>query len=241
MACGGPATPDVADASAPYKYREEHDRNGTGKFYLGREIARTTGPETATWQERPTREREQRPDLLIDNLDLEPDDVVADVGAGTGYHSFRIATHVPKGRVIAVEIDPEWLRLIQQKAERLGVRNVETRLGTEMDPGLEPSSVDLVLMVDVYHELLYPVEMMREIRRALRPGGRVVLVEYRLEDPDVRVMRVHKMSEAQARRELEAAGLVWVRNVDVLPQQHLLVFRNEGPSGAMEDRDPGAR
>jgi precorrin-6B methylase 2 len=208
----------------PYEFRAKHSRNGIGKFYMGREIAKTTGPDTADWQERPTREGEQRPDLLVANLGLEPDDVVADVGAGTGYHTFRISPLVSNGKVLAVEIDQKWINLIEAKARAEKVTNVATILGTATDPRLPPESVDLVLMVDVYHELSHPIEMMEAILKALKPDGRVVLVEYRAEDPEVPVMKIHKMSQAQVKREMNAAGLVWRETKDLLPRQHLMFF-----------------
>jgi precorrin-6B methylase 2 len=216
---GGEPPPDP-----PYELREPSE-NGTGKLYMGREIAKTTGPETAPWQERPSREAEQRPGVLVANLGVEPDDVVADIGAGTGYHAFRIAPLLPQGKVIAVEIDPEWIAMIKEKAREKGVTNVETVLGTPTDPRLAPESVDLVLMVDVYHEFSHPVEMMEAIKKAVKPDGGIILVEYRLEDPNVKVMKIHKMTQHQVKREMRAAGLEWVETKDVLPQQHVMSFR----------------
>ena len=220
---GSAAIAEESAEEAAYEFREEHDPKGIGKFFMGREIAATTGPDTADWQERPSRAQEQRPDLLIENLGLEPELVVADIGAGTGYHSFRIAGHVE--RVLAVEIDPGWIQLLEEKARKTGVENLETVLGTVTDPRLPPESVDLVLMVDVYHELSHPREMMGAIKKALKPAGRVVLVEYRLEDPKVRVMKIHKMNEQQLIKEFVAHGFVWLETRTVLPQQHLVFFR----------------
>lgn len=198
--------------------------DGTGRFYLGREIAQVMSHRGAAWLERPDREREERPAALIRSLDLAPDDVVADLGAGTGYFTFRLAELVPEGRVFAVDIQPEMLRIIEARAEEERVDNVAPVLGSETSPGLRPGSTDLTLVVDAYHEFSHPHEMLRAIYEATRPGGRLVLVEYRGEDPSVPIRRLHKMTEAQARLEVEAAGFRFVENRDVLPQQHLLVF-----------------
>ena len=199
--------------------------DGTGRYYMGREIARVMSHRGAAWLERPDRDREERPDVLVRALGLEPDDVVADLGAGTGYFTFRIAPLVPDGRVYAVDIQPEMLRIIEDRAETEAVGNVAPVLGTETAPGLRPRTVDLTLLVDSYHEFSHPAEMLAAIYEATRPGGRLVLVEYRAEDPTVPIKALHKMTEAQARREVEAAGFAFVENLDVLPQQHLLVFR----------------
>ena len=198
--------------------------DGTGRYYLGREIARVMSHRGAAWLERPDREREERPALLVQTLDLAPDDVVADLGAGTGYFTFRLAPLVPQGRVYAVDIQPEMLRIIEARADEDGVANVAPVLGSETAPGLRPRSTDLTLVVDAYHEFSNPREMLRGIFDATRPGGRLVLVEYRAEDPDVPIKPLHKMTEAQARREVETAGFRFVENRDVLPQQHVLVF-----------------
>ncbi|MEL6616141.1 MAG: class I SAM-dependent methyltransferase [Bacteroidota bacterium] len=207
-------------------FYEEGDasRDGTGKFYMGREIAKVMDHRGAAWLERPDRARQERPDLLVDALDLAPDAVVADLGAGTGYFTFRLAPLVPTGTVIAVDIQREMLQIVEGRAEVEGAINVETVMGTVTDPGLDPASVDLTLLVDTYHEFSHPREMLTAIRRATRPGGQLVLVEYRGEDPSIPIKRLHTMTEAQAVREVEANGWRFVENRDVLPQQHLLVF-----------------
>ena len=178
----------------------------------------------ASWLERPEREAEERPSLLILKLGLKPADVVADIGAGTGYFAFRMAPLVPKGKVLAVDIQPEMLAIVRDKAQRNGIANVQPVLGKEDDPALAPGSVDLVLMVDVYHEFSRPCEMMRAVVQALRPGGRVALVEYRAEDPSVPIKPLHKMSRAQAEKEMAAVGLKLQRTFDGLPWQHLMFF-----------------
>jgi len=202
-------------------------RDGIGKCYMGREIAQVMGHLGASWLERAEREQEEQPSTLIRNLGLQPADIVADVGAGTGYFSFRIAPLVPRGKVLAVDIQPEMLDDIRRRQTQNGIRNVEPILGSLDDPGLAPSSVDLILLVDVYHEFSHPREMMLAIGRALKPAGRVALVEYRAEDPSVPIKRLHKMSERQAIAEMKAVGLIWIGTSNVLPWQHLMFFRKD--------------
>jgi SAM-dependent methyltransferase len=211
-------------ADGPYRYGVP-SRDGIGKFYMGREISHVMGHLGAGWLERPSRQQEERTDLLVRNLPLAEDDVVADVGAGTGYFSFRIAPAVPGGEVLAVDIQPEMLAIIEERGREEGVDNVRGVRGSITDPNLPEAAVDLALIVDAYHEFSHPREMAAGLLRALRPGGLLVLVEYRAEDPSVPIKRLHKMSETQARRELEASGFEFVRNEDFLPQQHFLVFR----------------
>lgn len=209
-----------------YELRFPHDPNGTGRFYQGREIAQVMGHEGADWLDRPEREAEEAPSLLIKSLGLKPGMVVADIGAGSGYLTFPMAKLVgPKGKVFAVDIQPEMLTIIQKKARAQGVKNVGLVLGGTADPKLPANSCDLQLLVDVYHELDQPYEMTIAMKKALKPGGRLVLVEYRKEDARVPIKEVHKMSEAQARKELAVAGLTFEKNIKVLPWQHILIFR----------------
>lgn len=209
---------------AVYEQRKPN-RDGIGKIYMGREISWVMGHRGAAWLERPEREREERTDLLIENLPLETHSVVADIGAGTGYFSFPMAERVPDGKVLAVDIQQEMLDIIEARKADGAPANVETVLGTEADPRLPAGEVDLVLIVDAYHEFSYPREMGEGIAAALRPGGALVLIEYRGEDRSVPIKRLHKMTEAQAKREMAAVGLEWERTEDFLPQQHFLVFR----------------
>jgi SAM-dependent methyltransferase len=226
----------AADEGAPistnatrYEYRREHDPNGIGKFYLGREIAHVMGHQAADWLERPEREAEEQPDLLLKALKLKPSDVVADIGAGTGYYSWRMAKEVgEKGLVYAVDIQQEMLDLLAKKMTERNIRNVKGVLGTITDPKLPVRSVDLALMVDVYHEFDHPFEMMQAICQALKPGGRVAFVEFRAEDPKVPIKEVHKMSEAQVRKEMAAQPLEWVETIATLPWQHVIVFKRKG-------------
>lgn len=215
--------PPAADAPAYTERAPSPD--GIGKVYLGREISFVMGHLGAGWLERPTREAEERTDLLLDNLPLAPDAVVADLGAGTGYFSLPIAARVPKGRVYAVDIQQEMLDIVTNRATSARLANVTPVLATATDPRLPAGSVDLVLMVDAYHEFSHPLEVMTGVVKALKPGGRVVLIEYRAEDPDVPILALHKMSEVQAKKEMEAVGLTWEETKDFLPQQHFLVFR----------------
>lgn len=226
-----PSVRPPAPASAPkYETRAQHDPNGIGKFYLGREIAHVMGHQAADWLERPERDIEERPDLVVKALELKPGQVAADIGAGTGYFSWRMAREVsPKGTVFAVEIQQEMLDALATKMRERQVTNVKPILGTITDASLPVGSVDLVLMVDVYHEFSHPYEMMESICRALKPGGRVVFVEYRAEDPNVPIKEVHKMSEAQVKKEAAIHPLEWVKTVRDLPRQHLIIFRKTPP------------
>ncbi|MBC7941260.1 MAG: class I SAM-dependent methyltransferase [Chitinophagaceae bacterium] len=200
--------------------------DGIGKRYMGREIAGVMGWQGAAWLEREEREREERTDLLLAALALKPGMVVADIGAGTGYLSRRMAGAVaPGGRVLAVDVQPEMVRLLRTMVARTGLKNIEPRLGTETDVALPEASVDLAIMVDVYHELAWPHEVLTSILRALKPGARLVFVEYRAEDERVPIKPLHKMSEAQVRREAEVHPLKWERTVSSLPWQHMVVFR----------------
>lgn len=203
--------------------------DGIGKRYMGREISAVMGWQGAAWLEREEREREERTDLLMTALALKPGMVVADIGAGTGYLSRRMATAVgPSGRVLAVDVQPEMVRMLQQLAQRSGLKQIEPRLGGEDDVKLPAGSVDLAIMVDVYHELAYPYEVLASVVAALKPGGQMVFVEYRAEDWKVPIKQLHKMSEAQVRREAEVHPLVWQRTVNTLPWQHMIVFKRPG-------------
>ncbi len=209
--------------SSVYSTRARHSPDGIGKFYMGREIAQVMGHPGAGWLERSTRKSEEQPDRAVRLLDLRKTDVVADIGAGTGYFTFRIAPRV--SQVYAVDIQQEMLDIIERFQQKNGLTNITKVLGNEADTRLPAGTIDLALMVDAYHEFSYPKEMMESIGRGLKPGGRVALVEYKAENPLVLIKRLHKMSEAQVRLEMEAVGLTFVENKPGLPQQHLLIFR----------------
>jgi ubiquinone/menaquinone biosynthesis C-methylase UbiE len=213
---------------AHYETRAIHDPNGTGKFYMGREIAQVMGPGGISWLDRPEREDEEKSSKLLDALELRDSETVVDLGAGSGYFTFRIAPRVGRtGKVLAVEIQDEMLQKIRQRAQALKITNVEAVKGTETDPKLPVKGVDLVLMVDVYHELAYPFEVMTKIREALKPGGRLFVVEFRKEDPGVRIAELHKMSVTQLKREMNAAGLAHMQTLETLPLQHIVIFKNK--------------
>ncbi|WP_353131588.1 class I SAM-dependent methyltransferase [Limnohabitans sp.] len=200
--------------------------DGIGKSYMGREISAVMGWQGASWLERQERDREERTDLLLAALMLQPGIVVADIGAGTGYLSRRMAPAVmPGGKVWAVDVQPEMINLLQAGVKRSGLTQIEAKLSAVDDVKLPASSLDLAVMVDVYHELAYPYEVMASLLKALKPGGRLVFVEYKAEDPLVPIKQLHKMSEAQIKREAAVFALEWERTVRTLPWQHVVVFR----------------
>ena len=200
--------------------------DGIGKRYMGREIAQVMGWQGAAWLEREEREREERTDLLLPELALKPGMVVADIGAGTGYIARRMALQVGSGGVLyAVDVQPEMVAMLRSMASKAGLAQIKPLLGAPDDVRLPEASVDLAIMVDVYHELEFPREVLASLVRALKPGGRVVFVEDRAEDPRVPIKAVHKMSEAQVRREAGASGLVWERTAGGLPWQHVVILR----------------
>jgi ubiquinone/menaquinone biosynthesis C-methylase UbiE len=211
-------------------YREGRGSpDGIGKFYQGREIAAVMSFEGVQWLERPSRASEERPDLLVEELHLQPGMTVADIGAGSGYLSRRMAPIVGPGRVFAVDVQPQMVALLTELSQNLKLKNLVPIQGGTEDVRLPAASVDLAVMVDVYHELAYPYEVMHSLVRALKPGGRVVLVEYRGEDPAVPIKALHKMSEAQIRLEMNVLPLAWERTSERLPMQHIVVFRKSEP------------
>ena len=206
-----------------YSYRQP-SFDGTGKVYMGREIAQVMGHQGAGWLERSDRATEEQPQKMVAALGLKATDVVADIGAGTGYISQLLARQVPDGSVLAVDVQPEMVALLKRRIQTSKIANIQPRLGTEQSPELPPASIDLAIMVDAYHEFSYPQEMMTGIVSALKPDGRVVLAEYRGEDPKVFIKPHHKTTQKQIQRELNAVGLKLLKNESVLPQQHLLFF-----------------
>ena len=215
---GADVPPQPGASTNRYERRAIHDPNGIGKFYMGREIAHVMGHPAAEWLERPEREREERVELLIRTLQFRPGEAVADIGAGTGYHTRRIAPRVaPHGKVYAVDIQREMLELLTNNVRAAGISNVVPVLGIITDPKLPERSLDTILLVDVYHEFDHPYEMTAAMCRALKPGGRLVLVEFRAEDDTVPIKRVHKMAESQVKKEMAVHPLTWKETIGVLP------------------------
>jgi predicted methyltransferase len=192
----------------------------------GRVLAPTMGVAGAGWLERPEREDEEAPSKALDELGLKPGMVVADIGAGSGYYSVRMAKRVgPSGRIYATDIQQGMLDIIGRRITADHLDNITTVLGGFDDPNLPAASLDLAIMVDVYHELQSPQAFLQKLRAAFKPGGRLVLLEYRKEDPKIPILQVHKMSVAEVKAELEAEGFELTGVIETLPWQHLFVLR----------------
>jgi ubiquinone/menaquinone biosynthesis C-methylase UbiE len=215
-----------ANTESIYSFKRG-DLNGIGKWYMGREIAYVMGFQGIDWLERSEREKEENVSTLINNMKIKPEDTIADIGAGSGYHVFRMAPVAKNGLVYAVDIQVEMLKAIQKTKKLKKVATVETVLGNEKSINLPEHSVDKILMVDVYHEFNFPAEMIASIKKALKPNGRLFLIEYRGEDPNVPIKKIHKMSEKQAVMEMKAAGFKLEQNVNNLPWQHCMIFEKE--------------
>ena len=216
------------DRAPLYEYRDEHDRYGTGKFYMDREIARVMSFHGIPWLERPEREREEKLSDLLELLDVQPGMTVADIGAGSGVITLKLAEAVgQQGLVYAVDIQPEMLAVLGEKIEEKSLTNIRPVLGTTKTPKLPDGSVDLAIMVDVYHEFDFPHEMLTAMAASLKPGGRIAWVEYRKEDPRIPILEVHKMSLEQVKREASRPefGLEFAGTRDDLPRQHVIFFR----------------
>ena len=198
--------------------------DGIGKFYKGREISFVMGAGASDWLERDERNLEENTQLAISNIPLQPNSVVADIGAGTGYFSFKIATRVPSGKVFAIDIQEEMLLLMAAKKAQLKDTVVQIIKGSLQLPNLPDNSTDIALMVDVYHELEYPREMLQALRKALKPSGKILLIEYRGEDPSVPIKPLHKTTVTQLNKEMEANGFRLSYKGDFLPIQHFLIY-----------------
>lgn len=217
-----------------YETRETFDPKGINKFFLGRQIALVMGHQAANWLERPERDAEERTDLLVESLDFQPGEMVADIGVGSGFIARKIAPRIlPGGVVYGVDIQPEMLAVLKRRMAMFRIANVEGVLGGEKDPKLPAESIDTMIMVDVYHEFEHPFEMIEAMIRALKPGGRIVFVEFRAEDPAVPIKPVHKMSEAQIRKEMSLHPLEYEKTIGVLPWQHIVIFRKPKPGAAV--------
>jgi ubiquinone/menaquinone biosynthesis C-methylase UbiE len=231
-----------AGTSSRYSHRTDHDPNGIGKFYMGREIAHVMGYLGAPWLERRSREKEEKLSVLVKSLELKPGMVVADIGAGSGVISALMAEKVgPDGHVIAVDVQQKMLDRLKGRMKTLGIKNVRPNKGTQKSPKLKPGTVDLVLMADVYHEFEWPYEMTLELCKALKPGGRLVFVEYRKEDPAVPIKEVHKMSQAQVKKEMAQPefGMAYQKTIGTLPRQHIIVFVKKKPANRNGKPGPG--
>lgn len=234
-----PATDNADDEaeSSRYSTRKIHDPNGIGKFYMGREIAHVMGFSGAAWLEREEREREERLTLMVKSLKLKPGMVVADIGAGSGVISMMMAGQLGEdGQVLAVDIQDEMLDRLKKRLKIAGITNVKPVKGTIKSPNLKPETVDLIIMVDVYHEFSFPYEMTLELAKSLKPGGRIAWVEYRKEDRSVPIKLVHKMTEAQVKKEASQKefGLKFVETIGVLPWQHIVIFEKPKKGEAKE-------
>lgn len=219
--CEAQTKSKVIDANYTYK---APTRDGTGKIYMGREISQVMGFAGRAWLERQSREQEESVSLAIKNLPITSASAVADIGAGSGYYTFRIAPMVPQGKVFAVEIQDDAINYLNKKSKELGMNNVVTVKGTESSPNLLENTVDLAIMVDVYHELAYPEEMLEAIHKSLKPNGKFLLLEYRGEDPSIQIKPLHKMTVKQVEKELNANGFQLVENGKFMKIQHFLVF-----------------
>jgi ubiquinone/menaquinone biosynthesis C-methylase UbiE len=217
-----------AEPPARYKMGTPTDPGGSGKFYMGREISLVMGHQGAGWLERPEREKEENPSKLLKMLEIKPGMVIADIGAGSGYYSFRLAKQVgAKGKVLAVDIQKEMLDIIRKRMKKNKVENIEPVLGTETDPKLPDGGVDLILMVDVYHEFTFPYEMAEALTKSLKPGGRMVFAEFRREDEKVPILLAHKMTEKQVLAEMAQHPLNHVKTIEALPWQHVIIFEKK--------------
>lgn len=220
----GCALEEDAESAVPAQ-RGVSPELAVGGEFMGRTIAPVRGHELKEWFDRPDRALSELPDRLVRSLPLDSTDVVADIGAGTGYFTLRLSDRLPKGRVLAVDIDQEMLDVISEKCAASDVGNVELIKSEPSDPRLPAEAVDLALIVDSYHEFSHPAEMLQGIYDGLRPGGSLVIVEYRGEDPTVDVDALHRMTEDQIRLEVESMGYEWVETRDFLPLQHVVIFR----------------
>ena len=201
------------------------DPNGISKWYMGRQIAHVMSHYGIEWLERKEREMEENTTQLLKNLAVQPGTVIADIGAGSGYHSTLLSKMVGNGKVYAVDVEPEMIAYMKDRIKLEGYKNIIPVLSTEQKVSLPANSIDVMLLVDVYHEFSFPYEMTLSMLEALKPGGKLVLVEFRAEDPNVPIKTIHKMSEQQAVKEFKASGFLFEKNIGNLPWQHCLIFR----------------
>lgn len=212
-----------AQKTTIYSFKKGHPY-GIGKWYQGREIAYVMGWQGIDWLERDDREAEEKTSLLIKNMSIKPSDVIADIGAGSGYHVFKMAPKASEGNVYAVDIQPEMLEAMASNPQFQKIKNIKLIQGSEKSVNLPENTFDKILMVDVYHEFNFPFEMMQSIRKAMKKDGELYLIEYRGEDPSVPIKKLHKMTEKQAVKEMKFVGFRLKKNIDNLPWQHCMVF-----------------
>ena len=211
-----------------YETRAEHDPNGIGKFFMGREIAIVMGHRAANWLERPEREEEEKTDRLMEIVKFHEGEVVADIGCGSGYIARRVSKLVgEKGTIYGVDIQQEMLDILMKRMAMFRITNVKPVLGEITDPKLPPESCDTMILVDVYHEFDFPYEMIQAMTRGLKKGGRIVFVEFKAEDPNVPIKTVHKMTAGQVKKEMALHPLEWVSTDDTLPWQNVITFRKK--------------
>ncbi|MDR3617955.1 MAG: class I SAM-dependent methyltransferase [Paludisphaera borealis] len=229
-----PKTKPKADAKQADQPKPKARRDRPG-FYMGRRIADVMSWQGAEWLYRETRIEEEQPEAMLDALEIAPGSTVADVGTGAGYHSIRLARRVGDGgAVLATDVQPEMLDLLRENARTAGIENIKPLLATQRDTKLPAGKVDLILMVDVYHEVSSPEVLLAGLHKALRPGGRLVLVEFRGEDPEVPIKPEHKMTLKQVRREVEPQGFRFQRSLEFLPWQHVIIFEKPKPDEKAE-------
>lgn len=210
--------------NSPYTWRTPTP-GGTGKYYMGREIAHVMGAANAAWLDRDSRSKEENTQLAIDKIKLPPTAVIADIGAGTGYYTFQLTQKFPEGKVYAVEIQDEMIVALNDRKKKLNKTNVEVIKGSTTSANLPANSVDLAIMVDVYHELEYPVEVLQSIKKSLKKDGEILLIEYKGEDPTIAIRPLHKTTVAGLNKELGANGFKLAYQGKFLPIQHFLLFK----------------
>jgi SAM-dependent methyltransferase len=225
--CKGQQKKPVPSESSEIYTFERGNPNGIGKWYLEREIAHVMGFQGMDWLNRPEREQEENVSILLKNMEIQATDIIADIGAGSGYHVFKIAPTATKGTVYAVDIQEEMLAEMRLQKQSTGSNNVKLIKGSEQSANLPENSIDKVLMVDVYHEFNYPLEMLLSIKKAMKPDAKIFLIEYRGEDASIPIKTIHKMTQLQAVKEFKTAGFILVENIDNLPWQHCMVFEEE--------------